>query len=78
MALALPIVNEEAPSVGRFLAEERRPFWAALFMPPADGRRFGQLARASVRSGEVPTQPVSETSTMTPSGPLYLTSTLPP
>src|SRR6266851_9285004 len=29
-------------------------------------------------SGEVPTQPVSETSTMTPSGPLYFTSTLPP
>ena len=26
---------------------------------------------------DVPTQPVSETSSMTPSGPLYLTSTLP-
>ena len=27
---------------------------------------------------EVPTQPVLETSTMTPSGPVYFTSTLPP
>src|SRR5579859_233271 len=31
-----------------------------------------------VYSGEVPIQPVSETSTITPSGPLYFTSTLPP
>ena len=38
------------------------------------------LARRSPLGGyspEVPTQPVSETSTVTPSGPVYFTSTFP-
>jgi hypothetical protein len=35
---------------------------------------FRSIARANQ---EVPTQPVSDTSTITPSGPPYLTSTLP-
>ena len=40
------------------------------------GRRSGEAGRYAVKP-EVPTQPVSDTSTITPSGPLYLTSTLP-
>lgn len=49
------------------------------------GRRRGATLERGAESSaaryalkpEVPTQPVSDTSTMTPSGPLYLTSTLP-
>jgi hypothetical protein len=48
----------------------------AISLPP-----LGWLtARRAPRGGyspEVPTQPVSETSTVTPSGPVYFTSTLP-
>src|SRR6266545_6742953 len=46
------------------------------------GERLGRQARQddtaafAFGSGEVPTQPVCETSTITPSGPVYLTSTL--
>ena len=46
---------------------------------PGTGRgRPRQDAEARYMFPVVPTQPVSETSTMTPSGPVYFTSTLPP
>ncbi len=48
----------------------------AVSLPPM----YAVLARRSPLGGyspEVPTQPVSETSTVTPSGPVYFTSTFP-
>jgi hypothetical protein len=47
-----------------------------------NGGSFHRSPRSIAVSGagyspEVPTQPVSETSTVTPSGPVYFTSTLP-
>src|SRR6185369_6884326 len=48
----------------------------AISLPPL-GLQTARRAPRGGYSPEVPTQPVSETSTVTPSGPVYFTSTLP-